>query len=447
MAKALIIASHSGAGRTSTANTTEYYPIIGIPQLTTTETVSHVLLRTGGTLSKFCLRITANSLSGGNLTLRLRKNTANGNQVLTITAGATGLFEDLSNTDSVAAGDKVNIQSVPPATGTYSFFDLSFVFDSSNATETVTRLGPLRGNDTIALDSTTTFYPLSGSPTFTTAATTETEVRCLQRVAGTFRNMCVNVTSNARVSSTTFRARKNGANGNMVVSVGAGVTGFLEDVANTDAVVVGDDYNFSIATGAGAGEVLLATGIAVDFVTTDGKSQCVKATPAAAGPTAVADGQTRYECIGGSFSAMVSDETQVQITAREQFVFSQLVIRIIQNNVTQASTLFFRINTADTALAASITASTTGTFSDTVDNVTTVSTDLVSTGLTVPLIGGPETITPQWISVWTSLEAAPPGVGSGLRSNINTIPRLSFPGHMDALIPQIRSQRQNVRTL
>ena len=85
-----------------------------------TDPPTQILYRSPGTLSKLYVRVTANS-NVGSVTLRVRKNGANGNMFVTIPAGATGAFEDTVNTDTVAAGDKLNYQSTTGgATGTMS---------------------------------------------------------------------------------------------------------------------------------------------------------------------------------------------------------------------------------------------------------------------------------------------------------------------------------------
>jgi hypothetical protein len=66
------------------------------------------------TLSKLGIFISSNTIANTS-TWRLRKNQANGNQSVTITASGTGYFEDSTNQDSVVAGDEVCYQLVTGA--------------------------------------------------------------------------------------------------------------------------------------------------------------------------------------------------------------------------------------------------------------------------------------------------------------------------------------------
>jgi hypothetical protein len=60
-----------------------------------------------GTLSRLRTNVNRNE-SGSTTTVRVRKNTANGNQVVSITGSATGYFEDTTHTDVFAANDNMN---------------------------------------------------------------------------------------------------------------------------------------------------------------------------------------------------------------------------------------------------------------------------------------------------------------------------------------------------
>jgi hypothetical protein len=72
--------------------------------------------------------------AGGNTTARLRVNGANGNQV--ISSSGTGRFTDVSNTDSLLAGDKISVQLTPASASNIAFVALSLVPGSSTETST-----------------------------------------------------------------------------------------------------------------------------------------------------------------------------------------------------------------------------------------------------------------------------------------------------------------------
>ena len=114
MAKSLLIAANQ---QTTTQNTTQYTFITGINILGSTEAPKQLPFRDAGVISKFGLRVITNTTST-NTVVRLRKNGVNGNQSITISGGQTGEIIDNTNTDSIAAGDKISVQVVTPNTGT-----------------------------------------------------------------------------------------------------------------------------------------------------------------------------------------------------------------------------------------------------------------------------------------------------------------------------------------
>ena len=50
---------------------------------------------------------------------------------ITIPAGTTGVFEDTTNTDTIAAGDEYNLRSVTGAGGTLTIGALSVIFNAT----------------------------------------------------------------------------------------------------------------------------------------------------------------------------------------------------------------------------------------------------------------------------------------------------------------------------
>ena len=51
-------------------------------------------------------------------------------------------------------------------------------------------------------------------------------------------------------------------------------TGWFEDTTHSDAIAAGDDFNYSIVTGSGAGNFVIDY-IAVDYVSVDGYGQLI----------------------------------------------------------------------------------------------------------------------------------------------------------------------------
>src|SRR3990167_7824688 len=80
------------------------------------EVSRQITYRTAGMLKQLYVNVPANTATA-NSTVRVRKNGANGNQLVTIPSATTGVFEDNVNTDAVAAGDEVAYETVRGGTG------------------------------------------------------------------------------------------------------------------------------------------------------------------------------------------------------------------------------------------------------------------------------------------------------------------------------------------
>ena len=97
-----------------------------------TESVTKACLGMAGTLSLMSLRVSANS-SSADITYRLRINGADGNQGFIFSAGATGLFTDTSNTDTIAATDLLD-QSITGTNGSVTTRSAGIKFNSASGT-------------------------------------------------------------------------------------------------------------------------------------------------------------------------------------------------------------------------------------------------------------------------------------------------------------------------
>ena len=141
-------------------------------------------VRASGVASKFWIRVTNNDTTG-NGTIRSRVNGANGNIVVTITLGTTGEFTDASNSDTLAATDEYNFQSVNGTGGTDITVTLSsYVFTADSNTYAIH--SAFVAGLTSPAESTTYYqWPAGG---FSTLSTTETDRQTLMRSAGTLKN-------------------------------------------------------------------------------------------------------------------------------------------------------------------------------------------------------------------------------------------------------------------
>jgi hypothetical protein len=389
-----ILQSSKQDGQITTANTTQYITIGGGLAIGTTEAQLHVTMREAGTLSKLFVRIIANSVNGSS-TLRTRKNSANGGMTATIGANATGIFEDTTNSDTIAAGDEVNYQSVPgAATGTYTFTVIGVNYAAT--TDTVSRL-ICSVSTTYATASTSWFLIPHGEQGLNT---TDASAKHRFRKAGTLRSLFVNIVSNARTTNTLIRSRKNGADGNQLITIGSGVTGLIEDTTNTDTIAVADDVNYSLTTGTGT-QNLVVMSIASSFVSTAGLGFN---TGGRSTGMSLAISSTFFFVIQGRLNAGNTTEAQVQRTLRTGGTFSEMTFLVTANTITANTIATFRKNTANGNQTFTIGSSATGVFSDSTNTDVCAAADIVDYQV---VTGGTGTsINIRQMSTWAALSAA-----------------------------------------
>lgn len=357
----------------------------------TSEALSQSRLRAAGTISNLWFRISSNSCSAAS-TFKSRIAGANGNISISVNASTSGTFEDASNTDVIAADALVDFDFTAGA-GTGSFLLRSYAFVFNADSNTVFRTG----NTGVGLNgaSFTGYFNLIGGGA--TATTVENETQQEVPAAGTLKNMFVYVSGNARTTTTTIKTRVNGADGNVTVSIVAAATGIFEDTSNTDTISAGDEINGKYTTGTGT-EVITVAFVAVSLETTTGQS-VVGSGMDTPGGVVVTTGTTRYWGLGagGNVDTTESDASVKALLAR---TVSKLWAGVVANATTSASTLDFRVNSASSALTVSITAGTTGEFSDATNSVAIVATDVINVRV---VNGGGGSL---GISHWTMLASA-----------------------------------------
>jgi len=404
-----IMAGSSSSSSSSTANTTQWPTLCGDKAFASSETNGQIPVRASGTLSDYAIRISANSVSASTV-MTVRKEGADTTITVTIGSGATGIFEDITHSFTVNAGDLIAVRSVPGAgsTGTYTLYNQKMEFDTdTSTTKTVTRLGATVGSINTGHTTASTNYSYaigSALPSGGTTNTTETNAQTTEQYSAIYKNLGVRVTANSRTTTTTGRFRKNTANGNQSVSIGSGATGWFEDTVNTDSVVAGDLTNFQLTTGTGTSALSLM-GFVIDYETTTnpgtGRLGCSYTTP-----QAIPFDTTNYLPIIGKFNGVFASETNSQMKLNDTYTFKGLTVTATQNNVNAASTILLRVNGADTSLSVSIASNTIGVFSDLVHTVTIAAGDLVNFKIVVATGGSGDTLTLTSIGIWTEIAGA-----------------------------------------
>jgi len=345
---------------------------------TSTEANRKIRVRHATTLRNAQIFVQTNTVTAAS-TWTLRKNGADTSIVISVGASSTGVFEDTSNSVSIAAGDDVNWKIITGATGT-SITSNTLGLQSDPTSTTKTTSMPVWGYDVTFGTASSTVY---GHPTRGAWVTTEVEAQMKIRTAGVMKNFAVFVGSNARTTNSTFKSRVNGADGAFSVTYGSGATGLQEDTSNTDTIASGDNFNWSLTTSTGTGNINTAW-IKGEFETSNNKAIC------AVNHSAFTQNfnSTNYEPVGGLFT-LSTTEANFQYKVQNAYKFSDLDVYVSANSIaTSATTLKFRINSADSGIGVSIAAGATGLFSDTSNTVNVAATDKINYQTVCPNTSG-----------------------------------------------------------
>lgn len=347
---------------------TRYIPPFGHIYDQPTETWAVMAAYQAYTTSNLQARATANTLTAAS-TLRSRRNSLNGNQLLTIPAGTTGLFEDAVNSDVLVAGvDTYCSQLITGATGT-------------SVTLTIVSLLMFLGSDNPQLgwNNGGGPWPIGGWSTVVTGGVNPNGSGLLYtfRAAATLSTAFISVESNTWNQAATWRTNINGAAGNISVAVPAATTGYFGDAVNTDSLAVGDTVYMQMApAGAGAGNLQVRTHTV--------QSASVGRPTLAARDTIFAAGSTQYNpvegfLLDGAAEVSAQAEANASIPARNFVAYSPAA--------GSGATVALRRNGADTLLQVTIPLGGVGAYEDLVNIVSLVAADLIDYRITIGATG------------------------------------------------------------
>lgn len=237
-------------GGSYAGGTTNYIPICGEGTLGSAEAIVKYIIRTNMTLSNMRVYVSSNPTYAASV--RLRVNGINGNQVVSIGAGATGAFEDAANTDDISAGDYVDYYL------TYQP-DPWFYLDTLQIKTSVPNrpTGWAYYSSMNFGDGDTRYYPVEAGY-YNLAGATEAETQIKIRSAISTTNLYVNVQSNTINGATIARSRINGGDGNLTVSIPSATSGTFEDIVNSDDLIADDLYNFQTVAAGSSGSLVLS---------------------------------------------------------------------------------------------------------------------------------------------------------------------------------------------
>jgi len=253
----LMVSYESTAGVALTGGTTQFFMISGdINNNSVTETVVQWTIRFGGTWSNLTARITASTTTLAS-TVNSRIGAANGTQTLSIAAATTGTFEDTTHTDAIVAGNLLDTEFISggASTGSITIARLNYHFKSTNPNYAWIASGAVSGQNF----GVTQFKAPAGNINNVGAEASEQLLIRNAITTLTVQDLYVRVTINSVNGTTTVQTRKNGANGTLVVSIGAAATGVFEDTTHSDSLATGDLYCTTQVTAGTSGTIDFST--------------------------------------------------------------------------------------------------------------------------------------------------------------------------------------------
>ena len=199
-----------------------------------------------GTLKNLFVYIISNARTT-TTTIGILKNAVSGNLVVSIGGGISGIFEDISNTDSIAAGDLVNFY-LTTGTGTETI-DIRPISVEFLTTDSKFVLSGCHGGSTQTLSLNTTYWFYPGG-NLAVEQVTESLQSTESQMSFNVTNLWCFISANSLTATSTFSVRKNQGTGNNSVSIGSGATGEFIDTTNTDSFTATDEINLQMITGA-----------------------------------------------------------------------------------------------------------------------------------------------------------------------------------------------------
>lgn len=360
MAKSLLL---GGAYKQSTANTTQYWSVVGSVAGSTSEFANSIPIPNAGKVSKLSVGIISNTLSGGPMTVNLRKNGVTTGITLQVPAGTSGIFSDFVNEETIAVDDTVCLQTVPPATGTFYIASVSLLFEPNDAAICLSRFAL---TEAINWSSVSKFTNVMNGSFSVTSTNTTYPIMTLD-LPGYFTDLDAYIGSTGKHLDIVLV--KNNAAGNNALTVHSDSTGLFKEADGVQDLINGSTDNVYIT--AQLTEYLAGTKtvyfIAISFISTEKKFLIVHGRMIAAQPS----NTKYYYSIAGRMNALgsyIESVTLIPIKAK----WSNLSCRVATNSLDSGtSTIRPIINGVNGNQIIQIPAGTTGEFKDNVniDNI------------------------------------------------------------------------------
>ena len=343
-------------GRISGAVTTQFMSVAGAVIYNPTEARAQAKVYSNYTWANLYARIVGFSASA-DVPIRSRVGAANGNMLVTCTG--TGVFQDTVNTDSLVDQNLIDFSIVLAPAGTISPSVIGSTLQDTGTNKTLC----LSSGDGSTLASASTRFPShDGMSDNSDYWETESDAQYTIRRATTYSNFRIVVATNNLNGATTLGFQVNTLAVNQTLSVSGSSTGAFEDTTNSDAIVVGDEINYKMATAGSAGAIgvtlwqMLHTSIGREMAATNDD------------PGFGLTGD-HWMVSGGNLQSIEITQSETQIAARAAFTAKNLFVNVKTHGATGGVNYYLQVNDANSALTLNVADSTTGLFEDTTNSV------------------------------------------------------------------------------
>ena len=249
----------NGTFTDTSVNTSYFNPLTGDLNASTTEANTQFKNKTAATLQNLYGYVSNNTVSVATIDTRI--GGVNGNLTLSISSGATGVFEDTTHTDSVSPGDLLNTAFNSTLTTSITVNNIALEYLT---TSYKTQYFCGQGANVVFPAGITRSLPLAGS-IFNTGLP-EALAQATPGLTFTASNLESFVVSNGLTATTTTTFRVASANGNQSISYTSGATGYVEDSTHTDSVSSVQAVNYrSVIGGTGTNIVFGTVGILASY--------------------------------------------------------------------------------------------------------------------------------------------------------------------------------------
>lgn len=196
----------------------------------TTEANAQNMIQHDATIEAIGVYVSANTRTQSTVFYN-RINGADGNVSVSVASSATGLqFSDTSS-DAVNAGDLINSRgAIASGSGSIGIRNVQYTIVSDNPRE-ITFMG---GNTLSRSSATGSAWNFAAGYTMNSGAT-EAVARSYPITPGVMSGLAYYVSANTATQTLTYQLRKNASDVGNVVAIATGVTGWVQDVTNSDA--------------------------------------------------------------------------------------------------------------------------------------------------------------------------------------------------------------------